>query len=92
MSANFQSGLTIWPKKSEKSKWEFGVVPQHSDVKNLDCQTALSAIIGAKGILLRCKTGTADSNDYGQAPKPALVEIARGGARRKRQPSAHTDI
>jgi hypothetical protein len=35
-----------------------GVVPQHSDFNNLDCQTALSALTGAKGILLRCKTGT----------------------------------
>jgi hypothetical protein len=33
-----------------------GVVPRHSDFKNLDCQMALSAITGAKGILLRCKT------------------------------------
>ena len=32
-----------------------GVVPQRSDFKNLDCQTALSAIAGAKGIFLRCK-------------------------------------
>jgi hypothetical protein len=36
-----------------------GVVPRHSDFKNLDCQTALSGITGVKGFLLRCKTGTA---------------------------------
>jgi hypothetical protein len=35
-----------------------GVVPQHSDFNNLNCQTALSAITGAKGILPRCKTRT----------------------------------
>jgi hypothetical protein len=33
-----------------------GVVPRHSNFKNLICQTGLSAITGAKGILLRCKT------------------------------------
>ena len=35
-----------------------GVVPRHSDFKNLDCQTTLSATTGAKGILPRCKTQT----------------------------------
>jgi hypothetical protein len=35
-----------------------GEVPPHSDFNNLDCQTVLSAIMGAKGILPRCKTGT----------------------------------
>jgi transposase InsO family protein len=35
-----------------------GVVPQHSNFKNLNCQTALSATTDAKGILPRCKTGT----------------------------------
>jgi hypothetical protein len=33
------------------------VVPQPSDFNNLQCQTALSALTGAKGIFLRCQTG-----------------------------------
>src|ERR1017187_7745624 len=35
-----------------------GVVPQHSDFNNLQCQTILTTLTGAKGILPRCKTGT----------------------------------
>jgi hypothetical protein len=34
------------------------VVPQHSNFNNLDCQTTLMAITGAKGILPRCQTRT----------------------------------
>lgn len=34
------------------------VVPQHNDFNSLQCQTSLTAITGAKGILPRCKTGT----------------------------------
>jgi hypothetical protein len=33
-----------------------GVVPRHSNFKNLICQTGLSAITGAKDFLLCCKT------------------------------------
>ena len=33
-----------------------GVVPRRSDFKSLHCQTALSAITGAQGILVLCKT------------------------------------
>jgi len=36
-----------------------GVVPRHSNIKNLDCQMALRTIMGAKGFLLRCKIVTA---------------------------------
>src|SRR5450830_847240 len=36
-----------------------GVVPQHSDFNNLQCQTSLTALTGAKGIFLRCQTGEA---------------------------------
>src|SRR5664280_878797 len=32
------------------------VVPQPSDFNNLQCQTSLTALPGAKGIFLRCKT------------------------------------
>jgi hypothetical protein len=34
-----------------------GVLPQHRDFNNLDCQTTLSALTDAKDIFLRCKTG-----------------------------------
>src|ERR1017187_10323998 len=34
------------------------VVPQHSDFNNLQCQTSLTALTGAKGILPRCQTVT----------------------------------
>jgi hypothetical protein len=49
-----------------------GVVPRHRDFKNLDCQTALSAITGAKGILLRCKTNWS-------LRKQIVIEIAMVG-------------
>jgi len=42
------------------------VVPRHSDFNNLDCQTALSAIKGAKGILPRCKTGIVPNAQLGR--------------------------
>ena len=32
-----------------------GVVPRHSNFKNLDCQTAPSAMMGAKGFLAKCQ-------------------------------------
>ena len=33
-----------------------GVVPRASEFNNLQCQTSLTALTGAKGIFLRCQT------------------------------------
>ena len=35
-----------------------GEVPRLSNFNNLQCQTSLTALTGAKGIFLRCQTGT----------------------------------
>jgi hypothetical protein len=34
-----------------------GVVPRQSKINNLNCQTDLTAAMGAKGIFLHCQTG-----------------------------------
>jgi hypothetical protein len=36
-----------------------GVVPLLSDFNNLQCQTSLTALMGAKDIFLDCQTGKA---------------------------------
>jgi hypothetical protein len=36
-----------------------GVVPRQSKINNFNCQTDLTAAMGAKDILLCCKTATA---------------------------------
>jgi hypothetical protein len=37
------------------------VVPQSSDFNNLQCQTSLTALTGAKGIFLSCQTGKSNA-------------------------------
>jgi hypothetical protein len=38
-------------------RWRTGVVPRPNDFNNLQCQTTLTALTGAKGIFLECQTG-----------------------------------
>jgi hypothetical protein len=58
-----------WPESQKRAKnfyrlkkhWKLAVprvVPQPIDFNNLQCQTSLTALTGAKGIFLRCQTGT----------------------------------
>jgi hypothetical protein len=49
------------------------VVPRRGDFNSLDCQTAVSAMTGAKGILPGCKTGTARiSADFAEQDRRAF--------------------
>jgi hypothetical protein len=53
-----------WPRRKRESNQTPGlvgpgVVPQHSDFNNLQCQTSLTALTGAKGAFPRCQTGKA---------------------------------
>src|SRR5664280_1976136 len=43
------------------------VVPQPIDFNNLQCQTSLTALTGAKGIFLCCQTGTVTKPNRGDA-------------------------
>ena len=55
-----------------------GVVPRHSDFKNLNCQTALSAHTGAKGFFLRCKSNSSLHQE--RSITPASPAVKGGGA------------
>jgi hypothetical protein len=55
-----QSGLTIRAENLGNSKYVLAVprvVPPTSKFNHLKCQTIITALTGAKGILLNCKTG-----------------------------------
>jgi hypothetical protein len=50
--------IAAWPASQPIEKIGGpGVVPQPIDFNNLQCQTSLTALTGAKDILPRCKTG-----------------------------------
>ena len=53
-----------------------GEVPQPCDFNSLQCQTSLTALIGAKGILPRCKTMLVHGRVYKQVQWRSLGETA----------------
>jgi hypothetical protein len=68
------SRLCPWPAEgqcmfSRDCVVGLGVVPRHCKFNDLNCQTALTAAMGAKGIFLHCKTG--NRRNLGPAVCPA---------------------
>ena len=57
LNLDHRQSCGIFPRRRREKRNHGGPgsVPRHSDFNNLDCQTVLSAIMGVKGFLLRCK-------------------------------------